>query len=760
MTRRGRGRPPHSDLLTPAEQRVLDQLREGGTNAEIAVRLGVSPDAVKYHVSNMLGKLDLPDRHALAAWSPERERRRWLGLSVPASLFSLGRLAAALSGLLAVVVLVVVLLLLLGGGDAESEPVSVRGPDTPEDPAVHLFAGWSVGMCAVRESGALICWGIGFAAEGPPFFPDDEFRSADVGDVGVCGVRPSGELACWRRDRDSETSESFGLWARTPSPPGTFRTVGVGDEQACALARSGQLACWDANGAEVGAPPGAYRRLSVGDRLACAVRESGEIACWDDTGFEFEAPAGKYSTLAVGHDRACAIRESGELACWDHYGAEVEAPSGKYRSVSVSEDDSSRPFGLACAVRESGGVSCWTYTDLPGQFPGAQDGPPGNYVSVTVGRSGDVCAIRASGGVVCWGDWVRRVTDAPKGTYRSVSVEAHACAVRESGEVDCWGDTHYPWVNPQRTCEVFLCLRAGVLDVPPGRYRSVAVGSNHTCALRESGEIACWGLPRYGLTGAPPGQYRQLETAGGYACAIRESGEIACWTGGGTESVDAPAGTYRSLRLGNHACAIRESGEIDCWGDTYVQSGECGLLPCVLDFRYEGGDNDYGQLAAPPGKYRSVAVGSKHTCALRESGEVVCWGGNRFGETSAPPGKFRLLEGGDHYACATRELGEVACWGHGLSFWRVLAAPDLDEPAHAMDPPSGKFRSLSLGPDDACGIRESGEVACWGRNDWGQSDAPEGKFRSVSVGIWHVCGIRESGEVACWGGMDVPASLR
>ena len=52
------GRPPHPDLLTPAEWRVLEELRGGRTNAEIAVRLGVSPDAVKYHVSNMLAKLD------------------------------------------------------------------------------------------------------------------------------------------------------------------------------------------------------------------------------------------------------------------------------------------------------------------------------------------------------------------------------------------------------------------------------------------------------------------------------------------------------------------------------------------------------------------------------------------------------------------------------------------------------------------------------------------------------------------------------
>ncbi len=68
-----RGRPAYPDVLTPAEWRVLEHLREGRTNAEIAVRLGISPDGVKFHVSNMLAKLELPDRRALAQWQPSRK---------------------------------------------------------------------------------------------------------------------------------------------------------------------------------------------------------------------------------------------------------------------------------------------------------------------------------------------------------------------------------------------------------------------------------------------------------------------------------------------------------------------------------------------------------------------------------------------------------------------------------------------------------------------------------------------------------------
>jgi DNA-binding CsgD family transcriptional regulator/catechol 2,3-dioxygenase-like lactoylglutathione lyase family enzyme len=63
-----RGRPRHPDRLTPAEWRVVNAVRHGMTNGEIRRRLGVSRDAVKYHVSNALGKLSLATRSELRHW--------------------------------------------------------------------------------------------------------------------------------------------------------------------------------------------------------------------------------------------------------------------------------------------------------------------------------------------------------------------------------------------------------------------------------------------------------------------------------------------------------------------------------------------------------------------------------------------------------------------------------------------------------------------------------------------------------------------
>jgi DNA-binding CsgD family transcriptional regulator/catechol 2,3-dioxygenase-like lactoylglutathione lyase family enzyme len=65
---RPRGRPPHADVLTPAEWRTVHAVQHGMSNVEIAKRRGVSVDAVKFHMANALAKLGLRNRRELRAW--------------------------------------------------------------------------------------------------------------------------------------------------------------------------------------------------------------------------------------------------------------------------------------------------------------------------------------------------------------------------------------------------------------------------------------------------------------------------------------------------------------------------------------------------------------------------------------------------------------------------------------------------------------------------------------------------------------------
>lgn len=48
---------------------MVQAVRHGMTNREIADRRDISIDAVKFHVANIIGKLGLPDRRSLRRWS-------------------------------------------------------------------------------------------------------------------------------------------------------------------------------------------------------------------------------------------------------------------------------------------------------------------------------------------------------------------------------------------------------------------------------------------------------------------------------------------------------------------------------------------------------------------------------------------------------------------------------------------------------------------------------------------------------------------
>ena len=119
-----RGRPPYPGLLTPREAEVLALLREGLSNPEIAGRLGISRDGVKYHVSEILSKLGVESREEAASWR-ETSRPRW---ALGPGWLSWGTAAKATAGLLIAGGLAALALLAVGLLVDEQRPVPAPGP--------------------------------------------------------------------------------------------------------------------------------------------------------------------------------------------------------------------------------------------------------------------------------------------------------------------------------------------------------------------------------------------------------------------------------------------------------------------------------------------------------------------------------------------------------------------------------------------------------------------------------------------------------
>jgi DNA-binding CsgD family transcriptional regulator/catechol 2,3-dioxygenase-like lactoylglutathione lyase family enzyme len=101
---RPRGRPAHGDVLTPAEWRVVEAVRHGQSNPQIARRQGVSLDAIKFHVANALLKLGLESRRDLRLWDGVRRDSplsRTPAMTQPLEIGAIGQIARSVSDIAA-----------------------------------------------------------------------------------------------------------------------------------------------------------------------------------------------------------------------------------------------------------------------------------------------------------------------------------------------------------------------------------------------------------------------------------------------------------------------------------------------------------------------------------------------------------------------------------------------------------------------------------------------------------------------------------
>jgi DNA-binding CsgD family transcriptional regulator len=112
-----RGRPPTNDILTPREWQVLELLRQGLTNEQIASHLSIGYDGAKFHVSEIITKLGVKSRYEASRWTPEMRKgaKGTLPFSFRLPLATFAKLATGITGVVAVAVLVSALAVGLAG---------------------------------------------------------------------------------------------------------------------------------------------------------------------------------------------------------------------------------------------------------------------------------------------------------------------------------------------------------------------------------------------------------------------------------------------------------------------------------------------------------------------------------------------------------------------------------------------------------------------------------------------------------------------
>ncbi|WP_083457394.1 RCC1 domain-containing protein [Sandaracinus amylolyticus] len=295
--------------------------------------------------------------------------------------------------------------------------------------------------------------------------------------------------------------------------------------------------------------------------------------------------------------------------------------------------------------------------------------------------------------------------------------DAHSCALRESGSVDCWGSNdHHELGDESTTARARAALVGGIRGAI-----GIDAGAHHTCVIDVEGAAWCWGANDRGQLGDGTTEARgapvmvrarevlvDIAAGGDRTCAATREGDVLCW-GAGDPMPRRIVGATRTI-------------ELDV-GDAHACAVRAdGEVACW-------GDNADGQLgdgtriarteATPLGLHGMIAVrtGRAHTCAIDATTQAVCWGDNSAGQLGdgtredrlAPSVQHRsvLTLGGDR-TCGRVAFGDVACWGEGYGVDKALV-PILDEAS-----------VVTIGARHGCAVHRIGTARCWGANEAGQ----------------------------------------
>ena len=598
-----------------------------------------------------------------------------------------------------------------------------------------------------------------------------EFSQVSSGYAHTCGILTNGEVRCWGSNRIP-----FGHYVgQSVAPPIVFLHISAGYAHTCGVRWNGTVKCWgsdaDAYGRIFGqsSPPGGrFTQVSSGEIHTCGVRRDGSVECWgsnvdEDLNYTGQSnpPEGKFASVSAGRYHTCGLGADGEIECWGSFRRKnnqtpMTIPSGAFVSVSSGSDHACglRPDGTAecfgygengqtrppherfTAIASAGDYSCGMSSDGTVQCWGDVGAlPKGKFANLGTGYQ-PACGIKADGGVSCWGsDQHGRATPPIPGSI-AISVGGHnltgehACEIRESGALECWGE--YYGSSPG-------------YQAPDGEFISVDVQPSYACGVRSNGDLVCWGW-NYDPGGTVIGPDYVMVSAGEEAyCGVRKDGTLNCQTpyGGGSpghprvdiEEVTPSEAGFASVSVGiRHACALRVSGEVVCFGDDYVYSEHCAERAPgqpQCDFKKQG--ERYGATMSPEGPFIAVSAGSRHTCGLRPEGFAECWGDNIFGQSTPEPpqGEFIDIAAGFAHTCGIFTSGEVRCWGTGDTGNDTIAA------------------NLEVRPDGTTVELPADSIEGYdGFLPYAPSDLP---FVSIDAGPGYTCGVRIDRTIRCWG---------
>lgn len=169
------------------------------------------------------------------------------------------------------------------------------------------------------------------------------------------------------------------------------------------------------------------------------------------------------------------------------------------------------------------------------------------------------------------------------------------------------------------------CFHGAYRCIPTGIYHRalrvwLLLGRRWIIISTASGGRYRAGINQTGQNDVPSGLTGVVQVADGHyhTCALKSSGTVQCWGA----PFCASGGAIGAMSAGMHAGMASAAGP----------PAYSTCCPSA-----SAGDASYGQCTPPSGLSGVVQVvtGMRHTCALKSDGTVACWGAFRLGRVDA-----------------------------------------------------------------------------------------------------------------------------
>jgi alpha-tubulin suppressor-like RCC1 family protein len=249
----------------------------------------------------------------------------------------------------------------LGTGEAAGQQNAPTRVASVYDDFEHVFAGGD-STCAFRGGGTLYCWGAtgellaGTGDIGTPEVVDEpvivlagsKFTEVSLGSDHACAVRDDGALLCWGQNVDGQLGIGMASdMTKQPTEVGNdtdWEHVAAGQHHTCGI-RGGDLYCWGrGDSGELGIPNrrrnsalsparvtdmGGWEDIAVSAMHSCAIAANTRVWCW---GRNSEGQLGmtpsnpvlqptqvammRFSRIGCGATFTCGVNTGQTLLCW------------------------------------------------------------------------------------------------------------------------------------------------------------------------------------------------------------------------------------------------------------------------------------------------------------------------------------------------------------------------------------------------------------------------------------------------------------